>query len=258
MRRLKREPAADLVISELRRAILTGILAPGDRIKSEELAETLGVSRMPVRQALTLLEREGLVKADRWRGTMVTQLDAVLLKNIYDLREIIESAVAAALAKKPFDSKPVRELIVSGREVAAGADIMQMIDLDLRFHTMMYDAFGNRVLSDVMVGLWDHVRRVIHAAVVIAGYRNEIWDEHEAIIDAIDARDPERAADLSRAHIASSSRIAMRNLDALNKTGGPPLGSAVTERDSLRPTSRRQRSSSTSSGQRRRPQSDVL
>ena len=258
MRRLKREPAADLVISELRKAILTGILAPGDRIKSEELAETLGVSRMPVRQALTLLEREGLVKADRWRGTIVTPLDAALVKNIYDLREIIESAVAAALAKKPFDSRPVRELIMSGREVAAGADIMLMIDLDLRFHTTLYDAFGNRVLSDVMVGLWDHVRRVIHAAVVIAGYRNEIWDEHEAIIDAIDERDSERAADLSRAHIASSSRIAMRNLDALNKTGGPPLGPAVTERDSVRPTSRRQRSLSNRSGPRRRPQSDVL
>ena len=226
MQRLKREPAADLAISELRRAILTGVLAPGDRIKPEQLAATLGVSRMPVRQALTLLEREGLVKTDRWRGTIVTRLDAELLQNIYDLREIIESSVAATVAQKPFNSKPVRQLIASGREVASGADIMQMIDLDLRFHTMLYDAFGNRVLSDVMVGLWDHVRRVIHAAVVIEGYRNEIWDEHEAIIDAIDDRDPDRAAALSRGHIGSSSRIALRNLEALNSRALRPLGSA--------------------------------
>lgn len=223
MQRLKREPAADLAISELRRAILTGVLAPGDRIKPEQLAAKLGVSRMPVRQALTLLEREGLVKTDRWRGTIVTRLDAALLQNIYDLREIIESSVAATVAQKRFNSKPVRELIASGREVAAGADIMQMIDLDLRFHTMLYDAFGNRVLSDVMVGLWDHVRRVIHAAVVIDGYRNEIWNEHEAIIDAIDDRDPDRAAALSRGHIGSSSRIALRNLEALNNRALRPL-----------------------------------
>lgn len=243
MRRLKREPVADLAISELRRAILTGILAPGDRIKPEELAATLGVSRMPVRQALTLLEREGLVKTDRWRGTIVTPLDADLLQNIYDLREIIESSVAATVAQKPFNSKPVRELIASGREVASGADIMQMIDLDLRFHTMLYDAFGNRVLSDVMVGLWDHVRRVIHAAVVIAGYRNEIWDEHEAIIDAIDERNPDRAAALSRAHIVSASRIAIRNLEALSQRALRPLGSGRdTEGVPIRSTARGQQS----------------
>lgn len=240
MRRLKREPVADLAVSELRRAILTGILAPGDRITTEELAEKLGVSRMPVRQALTLLEREGLVKTDRWRGTMVTLLDPAHIQNIYGLREIIESAVAAAVAQKPFDSKPVRELIASGRQVASGADITQMIDLDLRFHTILYDAFGNRVLTDVMIGLWDHVRRVIHAAVVIGDYRNEIWDEHEAIIDAIDARDPDRAAALSRSHIASSSRIALRNLDALREHALRTLGSDGVEQGPLRSTLRRQ------------------
>ena len=241
MRRLKREPIADLAISELRTAILTGILGPGDRITSEELAAKLGVSRMPVRQALTLLEREGLVKTDRWRGTIVTPLDAALLQNIYGLREIIESAVAAALAQKPFDSKPVRDLIESGRRVASGTDIMKMIDLDLRFHTMLYDAFGNRVLSDVMIGLWDHVRRVIHAAVVIAGYRREIWDEHEQIVNAIDDRDSDRAAAVSRAHIASSSRIAIRNLDALNKRGLRPLDPQRGRRGPVRPGARRQR-----------------
>lgn len=240
MRRLKREPVADLAISELRKAILTGILAPGDRIKPEELAAQLGVSRMPVRQALTLLEREGLVKTDRWRGTMVTPLDPALLQDIYGLREIIESAVAGALAQKPFDSKPARELIASGRKVASGTNLMQMIDLDLRFHTMLYEAFGNRVISDVMIGLWDHVRRVIHAAVITAGYRNEIWDEHEAIIDAIDARESDRAAALSSGHIANSCRIAMRNLEALKTRGPGSLAPRGAERPSPRATSRRQ------------------
>jgi hypothetical protein len=73
---------------------------------------------------------------------------------------------------------------------------------------------------------------------VIAGYRNEIWDEHEAIIDAIDDRDPDRAAALSRSHIGSSSRIAMRNLEALNSHPLRPLGSSGNRR--VRSTSRGQ------------------
>jgi DNA-binding GntR family transcriptional regulator len=224
MKRLNRESAADLVATEVRRAILTGAMPPGSRIKPTELAAQLGVSRMPIRQALSLLEREGLVKTDRWRGTIVTRLDAALILNVYHFREILERAVAATLAQKPFDSARVRSVIAEGRQVASTGDITQMLDLDLRFHTTLYDAFGNSVLSDVMVGLWGHVRRVMHAAVVVVGYRSEIWDEHEAIVDAIDARDAERASALAGDHIANASRVALRNLEALNSTGPHPFG----------------------------------
>jgi DNA-binding FadR family transcriptional regulator len=103
--------------------------------------------------------------------------------------------------------------------VTASGDITRTLELDLDFHTALYDAFGNRVLSDVIVGLWGHVRRVTHAAVISAGYRSEIWDEHEAIVDAIDAHDPERAAIAAGDHITSASRVALRNLEAMMKKG---------------------------------------
>jgi len=217
VRPLKRKPVSDLTVAELRTAILTGVLPPGHRIKPEALARQLGVSRMPVRQALSILEREGLVKSDRWRGTVVTPLDAALILNIYDLRGILERAVAASIAQKSFDSSRVRGIIAVGRQVASSGDITRNLELDLNFHTVLYDAFGNRVLSDVMVGLWDHVRRVMHAAVISEAYRTEAWDEHEAIIDAIDAHDPERAAAVAGQHIASASRVALRNLEALKR-----------------------------------------
>ena len=219
MRRLKREPAADLVVIELRTAILTGKLSPGYRLKPDELASQLGVSRMPIRQALSILEREGLVKTGRWRGTVVTSLDAELIRNIYDLRGILERAVAAGVAQKSFDSLPVRDIIAAGRQVASSEDSTRSLELDLSFHTALYDAYDNPVLSDVMVGLWGHVRRVMHAAVISAGYRSDSWDEHEAIVDAIDARDPERAATVAGHHIASASRAALRNLEGLNQSG---------------------------------------
>ncbi len=217
MRPLKRKPVSDLAVSELRIAILTGVLPPGHRIKPEQLARQLGVSRMPVRQALSILEREGLVKNDRWRGTVVTPLDAALILNIYDLRGILERAVAANVAQQNFDSSKVRGIIAVGRQVASAGDITRNLELDLSFHTELYDAFDNPVLSEVMVGLWGHVRRVMHAAVISPEYRTEAWDQHEAIIDAIDARDPERAAAVAGDHIASASRVALHNLEALKR-----------------------------------------
>jgi DNA-binding GntR family transcriptional regulator len=227
MRRLKREPAADLVVSELRTAILTGNLSPGHRIKPNELADQLGVSRMPIRQALSVLEREGLVKTGRWRGTVVTPLDAALIRNIYDLRGILERAVAAGVAQTSFDSSPVRAIIAAGRQVASSEDITRSLELDLSFHTALYEAYDNPVLAEVMVGLWGHVRRVMHAAVISANYRSNSWDEHEAIVDAIDARDPERAAIVAGEHIASAHRAALRNLEAMNQSGVQPVEERV-------------------------------
>lgn len=235
VRRLKREPAADLAVKELRTAILTAVLPPGHRIKPEELAAQLGVSRMPIRQALSILEREGLVKADRWRGTVVTPLDSALILNIYDLRGILERAVAASIAQKSFDSAQVRGIIALGRQVVTSGDITRSLELDLNFHTALYDAFGNRVLSDVIVGMWGHVRRVMHAAVIAPAYRTQIWDEHEAIVDAIDDHDPERAAMVAGEHIASASRAALRTLEAMKK--GDEQSVAVSQHESFVPGS---------------------
>jgi DNA-binding GntR family transcriptional regulator len=227
MQPLKREPAADLVVHELRTAILTGALPPSHRLKPEELAGKLGVSRMPVRQALSILEREGLVKTDRWRGTVVTALDSELILNIYDLRGILERAVAAGVAQKSFDSSQVRGIISVGRQAAASGDIPRSLELDLDFHTALYDAFGNQVLCGVMVGVWGHVRRVMHAAVIAVEYRSQIWDEHEAIVDAIDSRDSQRASTVAGEHIANASRVAIANLEAMNRRTSQAIGASA-------------------------------
>lgn len=216
MRRLKREPAADLATAELRTAILTGVLRPGTRVRQEELADRLGVSRMPIRQALTVLEREGFVKTDRWRGTVITPLDADLIRDVYKFREILERYVAATLAQQDFNSAPVREVLTVGRQAVATGDIARTIDLDLRFHTKLYDAVGNAVLSEVMRGQWGHIRRVMSLGVMSAArIRSEVWDEHAAIVDAIDAHDVEEASSLATQHITQASVIALRNLENL-------------------------------------------
>lgn len=197
---------AEAVADQLRASIISGDLPPGARLLQEELADRLDVSRAPVRQALVILEREGLVQADRWRGSIVAPLDVLQIKDLYEFRGAVERFVAETLARRgDFDAAPLRALIEQGEGAAVTGDVTRLIDLDLRFHTRLYVALNNRVLSDVMISHWTHTRRVMAATLKVHGYPKTAWDEHAAIIDAIEAHDSKLAGQRAAAHIAAAS-----------------------------------------------------
>jgi DNA-binding GntR family transcriptional regulator len=214
VRKIKREPPmADMAIREIRTAILSGSLRPGTRIRQEDLAERLAVSRAPIRQALAVLERDGLIRTDRERGTVVAPLDPTFISDLYAFRGIVERGVGSMLASRDdFDSAKSREIIVAGIEATNEGDFARLIDLDLKFHTQLYEAVGNQVLTDVMRAHWTHIRRVMSATLTITGYRKHVWEEHAAIIDAIDAHNPERAGQLSEAHTQAASATLIQRL----------------------------------------------
>jgi DNA-binding GntR family transcriptional regulator len=210
---LARQAAEDWALSELRSAILSGILSPGTRLRQEDLASQLGVSRMPVRQALMALEREGLVRADRWHGTIVAPLDADLFRDMYAFRAVVERHVAETLARRPdFDSSKIRQVVASGRKAITSGDVSRAIELDLQFHTMLYDSVGNQVLSSVMHGQWAHIRRVMAATLTVPKLRERVWDDHASILDAIDAHDSPRAGAEAEAHMQASSATLLQQL----------------------------------------------
>lgn len=213
MRRIQRpSDLSGRVAERLREGILRGDLKPGSRVRQEALADRLGVSRAPVRQALVILEREGLVQTERGRSAVVAPLTADLIRDLYELRTGIERQVAECLARRTgLEWGPVEALVAAGREGACSPDVSAQINLDLRFHTALYDALGNRILSDVMRSQWMNMRRVMAATVTIAGYSRQIWDEHTAILEAIIAQEPDRAGALAAAHtIAASHRLLER------------------------------------------------
>ena len=104
---------AETVANQLRLGIIAGDFPPGARMRQEDLAERLNVSRGPVRQALVILEREGLVRADRWRGAIVTPLDVPLIKDLYEFRGAVERFVAELKGGK----MPVRRGEPDGADV---------------------------------------------------------------------------------------------------------------------------------------------
>jgi DNA-binding GntR family transcriptional regulator len=222
MRRLKRQPTENLATTELRNAILTGSLAPGTWLRQEELAERFGVSRMPVRQALLALEREGLVKTDPYRGAIVALLDPDTIRDMYTVRSILERHVARALAERGnFEGSVLHEVIGAGRQATAKGDLQRLIELDLKFHTHLYEAFGNRVLLDVMRGHWTHIRRLMAMTLTLAEYRRRVWEEHAGILKAIEVGDVEGAGELAESHTTGAAITVIEHLEPVPAAAAP-------------------------------------
>ena len=117
-------------------------------------------------RGVTGIEREGLVLSEPSSGTIVAPLDAKLIRDLYGFREGVERQTAEILARRTdVIVGPIEEVLIDGRDAVRSDDfsVSVAIDLDLRFHTALYDAVGNRILSDVMRGQWINMRRVMAA-----------------------------------------------------------------------------------------------
>ena len=209
---IKIESTPDLVEQvyvSLLDAISDGTLPPGARIMQEDIAEQLAVSRQPVLQALRLLRKDGFVLDAPGRGVLVAPLDVTTLVQIYQVRSTLDALAArlAAQAKAVIDLR----LIIQGRKAARGSDIKAMMTADAAFHTAIYVASGNPLIAQTAQTHWHHIRRAMGAVLQLSTMRESIWDEHEAIAEAIAQGDAAQAETLIRQH----GEDAGRNLAAL-------------------------------------------
>lgn len=201
----------DQVYQRLLNAICEGELAPGARLTQEELAATLDVSRQPVLQALRLLKKDGFVIDAGRRGLMVLPLGAQTISHIYEVRSALDGLAArqAALSKSRIDVG----VIVEGRKAVKGSRIGAMIDADMRFHNLIYNASGNPLIADSASHHWRHIRRAMGVVLQQAGVRDAVWDEHEAILKAINRGDADRAERLARRHGEEAGQHLVQELD---------------------------------------------
>lgn len=208
----------DEVYKSLHDAICDGTLAPGARITQEELAEQLNVSRSPVLQALRLLKHDGLLQDAPGRGLVVAPLDPTWIGHLYQVRGALD-ALAARLAAAQRARIP-ELLIRQGRAAAEGNDVKALIEADMAFHRAIYEASGNPLVLETATMHWTHLRRVMGAVLQRRAGRAGLWDEHEAIRQAIAQGDEALAAQLSEEHAAVARRSLLRQLEtALVRAG---------------------------------------
>lgn len=188
----------DEVYKALLDAISDGSLAPGTRLTQEEIAEQMNISRSPVLQALRLLKKDGLVQDAPGRGVLVTPLTVESINNLYLIRGALDNLAAKLAAEKHYRIDPA--LIERGRRASRGKQVKDMIDADIAFHYAIYEASGNPLIAESATVYWVHLRRAMGAVLQSSAQRQTIWDEHEAIADAMAEGDVQRAGEMTDLH----------------------------------------------------------
>jgi DNA-binding GntR family transcriptional regulator len=190
-------------------AICSGELKSGTRLTQEELAQKFGVSRQPVLQAMMLLRREGfLIEAGR-KGVQVAPLDMQQVRNLYVVRAALDGA-AARLAAANYTRELAyrgRLLLDVGRRAATSSNVPASIEADIDFHLFVYEASGNPLIGETAQPHWQHLRRVMAAALSEGDLRVSVWDEHEGILRALEAGQVDEAEALCRGHAEQMADI---------------------------------------------------
>jgi DNA-binding GntR family transcriptional regulator len=213
----RRRPAmAETVLTQMRQAILDGLIPPGSRIRQEELADRFGVSRIPIREALLTLEREGLLQTRGGRGMVVAPLDPALINDIYEVRQAMDGYVSASLAGRGgFDRARFQPILADGRAACERDDFKALIKLDFLFHLNVYEALGNRVIVDVMRAQWTHIKRAIALTLTAATFaKYKFWEAHEAILESIVSGDVDRAREAAVEHIQFARTVLLGELSS--------------------------------------------
>lgn len=215
----------DEVYRVLLDAISDGSLAPGTRLTQEDIAEQFAVSRSPVLQALRLLKKDGLVQDAPGRGVLVAPLDIEWTSHLYQVRGALDALAAKLAAER--GAAIDNGLILRGRLVSKSKDVKAMIDADIAFHQAIYDASGNPLIVASAQLHWMHLRRVMGAVLQSSRLRDSIWDEHQAIAEAIAAGDPARAVELTELH---TNRARVNLIARLGEVLGDGAQTAITQR----------------------------
>lgn len=194
---------ADAVYEHLREQIFSGELPPGARLSVPALAETLEVSRSPVRDAVLRLTRERLASEEPHRGAVVASVGPADLAAIYQVREVLEG-LAARLAvensgRRLFDQ--LRAVLEDHQEAVEAADLNRHFKQDMQFHALIRRACGNpdvvRLLDDVQT----QIRLAMRTTTITGGPRHAVAD-HRDILAAMESGDPDAAEVAARRHIA--------------------------------------------------------
>jgi DNA-binding GntR family transcriptional regulator len=211
----------DQVYARILEAITNRSLPPGHRIRQNELAEELGVSRQPVSHALHLLHRQGLVAESGRRGFAVTRLDPSRIRQLYEVRGAID-ALAARLAagRARMDAAGRAQLeaaLHAGRAIDANTPLAQLIALDVDFHGAIHRLSGNPAIEEMIAPQWPHMRRSMATVLAELDYRDSAWAEHETIAAQILAGNAKAAEAAALTHAQTAGRMTEQRLKATDE-----------------------------------------
>ena len=226
MQPLDPQPALiDRAYERLVAAIADGTLAPGQRIRQEELGRALGVSRQPISHALQLLKQQKLVEENGRRGLIVSEIDAARVRELYQVRSALD-ALAARLAAERAARRAIaappqqaaEHALAAGLALPLDAPVLAFVQADVAFHTALYRLSANRAIEDTVAAQWPHLKRSMAAVLDDSEQRPLVWSEHREILRCVLAGDPAGAERSARAH---SDRAGAETARRLSRSSSP-------------------------------------
>ena len=214
-------PLRDVVFNTLRQAILRGELKPGERLMEIQLANKLGVSRTPIREAIRKLELEGLVSIIPNKGAYVTGITRKDVEDIYAIRSLLEGLCArwatAHITEKQLDA--LEENIYLSEFHASKGHAQKLTELDDQFHDILYEACSSKMLEHQLRDFHEYVRRMRKQNLSGSERGLEAVLEHKQIMEAIRRKDADRAQELAALHMRNAYDNMIKNglLDAYDE-----------------------------------------
>ena len=212
------KPLREIVFETLREAIISGLLEPGERLMEIQLAEELGVSRTPVREAIRKLELEGFVVMMPRKGAYVAGVSVKDIVDVFEIRAALE-ALAAGLAAERITTDELDEMERAARHIYESNDkiINNMVESDSAFHALLYKASRNQRLVQIITLLKEQIQRFRTTSLSQPGRIKHAVDEHRGIIEAISEHNVELASTLAREHIEASEQIFLNSMKDIKK-----------------------------------------
>lgn len=213
MPRLRKQATHQLVAAVLREAITTGVLRANQPLPQDEIAARLRVSHIPVREALRQLQSEGLVTYQPNRGAAVSALTPDEIREIYEIRVILESAALRRAVQRlsAAEVQRAREILDRAEQARGGAEWGA---LDVEFHQLIYCLADRPRLGEMIAGLLRRVDRYWLSYGLMLTHRGQFEQEHRALLAAVERRDTEPAAELLQRHLTGAAEHLVAELEA--------------------------------------------
>jgi GntR family transcriptional regulator of gluconate operon len=216
-RRSLAEDAADRV----RREILTGGFRQGERLVEARIAQELGISRGPLREAFKLLRAEGLLKEEPNRGTFVVRLSGTDVRDIFELREALETMAVRLVVdrRRTSELRDLRRLLSRLEDAASKGDVQAVSRADLALHEAICRLSGNAHLHAAFTRDFPTMLALIHIDDQLYPSLEAMAREHAPILDAIEQGDADLAVKYLQAHIREASELVAAHIEALPENG---------------------------------------
>ena len=204
-------PLRDVVFNTLRQAILRGELKPGERLMEIQLANKLGVSRTPIREAIRKLELEGLVLMIPRKGAEVAEITEKSLRDVLEVRRALEELAVELVCEKITEEQiqDHKDAAEEFKESLESGDITRIAEADVKFHDVIYMATDNQKLIQLLNNLREQMYRYRVEYLKRSDFHQQLIDEHEEIIETIESGQKDRAVQVVCQHVDNQVEAVM-------------------------------------------------